>query len=122
MKVCFVGSRNWHDKDKIREVMLKYKDEAEAKGEILTIVSGGARGADSLSVEVAKELDCNTMVYHANWARWGKAAGPIRNAEMIEDSEAVALVAFKKGEKSVGTDHAIEHATKLGIKVDVIPG
>ena len=116
MRICCIGSRTWHDKDKIREVISEFYE----KNSDLVVISGGAPGADNLSVEVAKELGIPTIKYYANWAKWGKAAGPIRNSEMLRDGEPDAVVAFRKGPVSIGTDDCINEARKLGIIVHII--
>ena len=119
MRVAFVGSRNWTDKEKIKEVVEKYKKIAEKNDDILTVVSGGAQGADSLSVEAAKELGCNTLVFNAKWQVWGKAAGLIRNQEMLDDGDPEVVCAFRKGTKSVGTDDMLEKARKRKIPIEL---
>lgn len=60
------------------------------------IVSGGARGADSWAEEWAVEHGISVDVIRPDWAQHGKAAGFIRNAEIVRRADAV--IAFWDGE------------------------
>ena len=83
----------------------------------LEIVSGGARGADSLGERWAKEFHVPIKSFPANWELHKKRAGILRNMEMAEYSD--SLLAFWDG-KSPGTGHMISYATKLGLGVIVV--
>ena len=48
------------------------------------VVSGGAEGVDSWSVEIGNALGLKTIVFQADWERYGRKAGPIRNAEIAK--------------------------------------
>ena len=50
----------------------------------LTIVSGGARGADRLADEVARSLGITSVVIEADWEEYGRRAGYLRNVAMAE--------------------------------------
>jgi len=117
MRIAFVGSRNWSDKNKIKKAIEKKKAIAEKNGQNLVIISGGATGADALSIEIAKELKIDTEKYNPNWEKWGKDH-PIEVKNMLIQGHADMLVAFrKKSSENIGTDAAIETAGKLGIPV-----
>lgn len=81
------------------------------------IVSGGAKGADTLGEMYAKEYSYNIERFPANWDKYGKSAGYIRNEEMAKYSE--MLVAFWDG-KSKGTEHMINLALKHGLLVKIV--
>ena len=82
------------------------------------IVSGGARGADSLGERYAKENGYKLERYPADWnGPHGKSAGFVRNRQMAEVSN--ALIAFWD-RKSNGTRHMVTTATKLGLKVRIV--
>lgn len=85
--------------------------------EQISIVSGTARGADSLALIFAKANDVKTYEFPANWNQHGKSAGFIRNAEMAQFAD--ALVAFWDGQ-SRGTNHMIEYMQKLSKPVHII--
>jgi hypothetical protein len=78
-----------------------------------TIVCGGARGADAHAEHSALLLSLPVEVYYANWHKYGKAAGPIRNQEMI-DSGIDKVIAFDGG---AGTLDMKARARKAGIEV-----
>lgn len=56
------------------------------------IISGGATGADSLAIRYTKVKNIEFTIFLANWDQYGKAAGPIRNKEIVKDSD--AIIAF----------------------------
>lgn len=66
-------------------------------GPITTIISGACRGADRLAVMWAKSVGVPVEEYPANWGRYGKAAGPIRNLQMLKDGKPDLVVAFSGG-------------------------
>ncbi len=84
----------------------------------IVIVSGTARGADTLGERYAQERGYSIEQYPADWEHAGKAAGFIRNAQMA--SVADALIAFWDGQ-SRGTAHMIELARKHELQVRVVP-
>ena len=81
------------------------------------IVSGHAKGADTLGEKYAQERGLNIELHPADWQRHGRAAGPIRNAEMA--AEADALIAFWDGQ-SRGTSNMIKIAKEKGLQVAVV--
>jgi len=78
------------------------------------VISGRARGADTLGEEWAKANNVPREVYPANWDLYGKSAGFIRNKQMAEVAE--ALIALWDG-SSKGTSHMINIARAKGIRV-----
>lgn len=81
------------------------------------VVSGKARGADTLGEVYAKEKGLLVKEFPADWKRLGKKAGYIRNAQMADYADAV--IAFWDGE-SRGTKHMIEIAREAGLNVKVV--
>lgn len=75
-----------------------------------TVVHGDARGADRLSGEWARDHGMKEEKHPANWELHGKAAGPIRNSEML-NSDIDLVFAFWDG-KSRGTMDMITKAQK----------
>lgn len=78
------------------------------------IISGCARGADRLGELVAEVFDIPCERYPADWKRYGKGAGYIRNKEMAKNAD--ALIALWDGE-SKGTQHMIKIAKEYNLKV-----
>lgn len=108
MRVAIVGSRTFHDKDLLYRTMdtLTYED----KPVIPTlIVSGGASGADTLGEAWAKEKSIPTKIFKPDWVKYGRAAGPIRNREIVKEAD--LIVAFWDG-MSKGTMSTRNEARK----------
>ena len=100
MTIGVIGSRNFKDYELLKSTLDKL--------DINCIVSGGARGADSLAEKYANENNINTIIFKPDWSL-GKGAGFIRNAKVINISD--KIVAFWDG-ISKGTSHSIELAKK----------
>jgi len=76
MTVLVTGDRNWSDAAAILRELRKFPEGT-------TIVQGGAKGVDSLAAMVGKKLDFKIITVNANWKEFGRAAGPVRNREML---------------------------------------
>lgn len=85
--------------------------------EDLTIISGMARGADSLAVSYANERDIKVIRMPANWDLYGKRAGYIRNDEMANVAD--MLIAFWNGQ-SRGTLNMITTMKRMGKMCNVV--
>lgn len=83
----------------------------------LTIISGAAKGADSLAIRYADERGIKVIKMPANWELYKKAAGYKRNTEMAKIAD--GLVAFWDGE-SRGTAHMIKIMRDMDKKVVVV--
>ena len=84
--------------------------------ELEAVISGGARGADGLAARFAATHVIPLVVIAADWKRYGRKAGPIRNTEIVARADAVA--AFWDG-KSPGTRDTITKARNAGLRVEV---
>jgi len=82
------------------------------------ILSGEAKGADSLGALYAGQNGIPVLKYPADWKKYGRRAGMIRNQQMLADAD--ALVAFWDG-ISRGTCNMIAIAREAGIPVRVVP-
>lgn len=87
------------------------------KNEIGEIVCGEARGADTLGLTYAYDNDIKIKGFPADWERYGKSAGFIRNDEMAAYADKAII--FWDG-KSVGSKDMIDKMEKLGKEVRVI--
>jgi hypothetical protein len=110
MKTIIAGGRDIHDK----EILLQAINESGF--EITHVIVGGAPGVDTMAEEWAREKNLTGEIHNADWRKFGKAAGPIRNRVMAEHGE--ALIAIWDG-VSRGTKNMIEEATKRKLKVYV---
>ncbi|MGC9156167.1 MAG: DUF2493 domain-containing protein [Ferrimicrobium sp.] len=112
MRVIVCGGREYTDSDVIRERLIQL----QAVEPMTVIIHGAAPGADLLAGHVAGALGYKVEAYPADWARHGKAAGPIRNQEML-DAGADLVIAFPGGR---GTKDMINRAEKAGVRVERI--
>jgi hypothetical protein len=80
--------------------------------EIVEIVSGGAAGADASGEEWARLNGLPVLRFPADWRQHGRAAGPIRNRQMAEYADAVALF---PGGRGMANMHA--EAVRAGLQV-----
>lgn len=110
MKVLICGSRNINDPAVVSQAVSQ-------SGTIPThIISGGARGVDKLAADYAASQDIEFTEYPADWERYGKRAGFIRNYAMVGNADAV--IAVWDG-TSPGTKHSIDLARSCGKRVFV---
>lgn len=110
MYVAIVGSREFGDLEQVVEFV-----NALPAGTV--VVSGGARGVDSIAEAAAKRRGLETCIYPADWLRWGKAAGIRRNVDIVNKAD--VIVAFWDG-RSRGTEYTIELARAKGKLVHVV--
>ena len=104
MKTIIAGSRKFEDYDLFFSLL---KSSTKAKDTLLKtneLVSGGARGIDTLGILYGRSINLKVRVFHAQWGTHGRAAGPIRNKQMADYAD--ALIAFWDG-KSRGTKNMI---------------
>jgi hypothetical protein len=109
--LAIIGSRNFTGYDFMRE---KIQPLLERLPGMKRVISGGAHGADSLSERIAKDFGLDHRHIQAEWSKFGRAAGPLRNQEVILEAEVVA--AFPLAE-SKGTQDDIRKARAAGKQV-----
>ena len=108
IKIALIGSRGFVDFDLFKEKVKPIF--SELSGNIDCIVSGGAKGADSLAEQYAQDNRINTVIYKPEWKKYGRGAGIVRNRVIIDNSDLV--IAFLKN-NSKGTKNSIKVATEL---------
>lgn len=108
MKVIVAGSRSIQSYETVCEAIKL------SNFEVTSVVSGCARGADTLGERYARDNKLGLFKFPADWDKHGKSAGFIRNGQMGEFAD--ALIAVWDGE-SRGTKHMIDYAIKRGLKV-----
>ncbi|MEN6554619.1 MAG: DUF2493 domain-containing protein [Methanobacterium sp.] len=108
MRTIIAGGRDFVSYDLLKKAV------TECGWRPTVVISGGAKGADFLGERWAKENNVPCEVFPADWNKYGRKAGPIRNIQMAENAE--ALIALWDGE-SRGTKHMIDTATRKGLKV-----
>lgn len=108
IRLAVVGSRSFNDYKFLSEILQWY--------DVKLIISGGARGADSLARRFAEEHNLPLREFIPEWGRHGRSAGYLRNEQIVEACDEV--VAFWNG-KSRGTKHTIDIAEQQGKPVSV---
>ena len=112
-RIIIAGTREFNNYE-----LLKEKCEAVLENESdVIIISGCARGTDSLGERFAQEKGYKVERFPANWDRDGKSAGAIRNNQMANNAD--MLIAFWDG-KSKGTSNMISTARRKGLIVKTI--
>ena len=123
LRIIIAGSRNFNDYEFLKREVLNIVKYDNRPKEYVKIISGCARGADTLGEQFAKEYGLEVKKFPADWDGLGKRAGYVRNAEMakysVEDYNDGMLIAFWDG-KSKGTKHMIDLANKHGLEVHVV--
>ncbi len=114
-RVIIAGGRDFKDYNLLTKTMDHLLSNIQ---DDIIVVCGKARGADTLGERYAKEYGYSVQYFPANWNRYGKAAGYLRNTKMAKNAD--ALVAFWDG-ASLGTRHMIETAKAHGLKVRIKP-
>lgn len=114
MKVIIAGSRNFTDCDYI----CKKVDEILKRENIIPseIISGGASGVDRCGEYYAYRREIPLKIFEADWNKFGRSAGPIRNAKMAQYAD--LLIAFTSGGR--GTENMIETMEKFRKKLRVV--
>ena len=110
MKVVIAGSRDIID----YSILLK-----AIKGcpfQITEVISGRARGVDTLGEKYAEDYGLKLHLFPADWKKYRNAAGPIRNAQMADLADAVLCV---WDGVSSGTKDMMNQAKKRGLPLYV---
>ena len=121
-RIIIAGSRKFNDYPKMVKELDNLGIHLINSINPIEIVSGHAPGADTLGEKFAKEYDYPLKIFPAEWDKYGKAAGPIRNEQMAKyaaEADRGILIAFPIGE-SRGTKNMIKLAERYGLEVNII--
>lgn len=110
MRVLVCGGRNFSD----REAVFNELHSLAAEHGWLTVIEGGAQGADALARHWAQLCYQGIVTVHAEWRRLGKAAGPARNTRMLVSGKPDLVLAFPGGK---GTADMVRQAREVGVPV-----
>lgn len=84
----------------------------------VSIATGGALGADAIAASWARRCGVMHVEFPADWDTYGKAAGPIRNRQMLREFKPRLVVAFPGGD---GTADMVGAAREAGVPVVEVP-
>src|SRR5687767_13652202 len=113
MRILVCGGRNYNNYLEVENTLDHYTNGGDV------IIHGAARGADSLADRYAVQEGLEREIYKPDWDRLGKAAGAIRNRQMLTEGKPDLVIAFPGG---VGTAHMVTIAKQAGIEVIEIKG
>jgi hypothetical protein len=110
MKVLITGGRTYSDDAMVYNALCYLP-----KGTI--VIHGGARGADTLAGDAARELGFEVWEYPAQWDKYGKSAGLIRNRQMLDLKPDLVIAFHEDLEESKGTWDCMSEAMDRDIPV-----
>jgi hypothetical protein len=90
MNLLIAGSRAFKDYNLLIAEIDKFIA-SHFKDQEIIIISGGAVGADQMGERYAASKGYKCQRFPADWKKYGKAAGPIRNKQMVDISDAAAI-------------------------------
>jgi predicted Rossmann fold nucleotide-binding protein DprA/Smf involved in DNA uptake len=85
MNLAIVGSRNFE----AYEYMCLEIESTIDISQVTSIISGGAAGADFMAEKFAEEKEIKIVIFPADWDKFGKSAGYIRNEDIIQSADVV---------------------------------
>lgn len=109
MRLAVVGSRTFEDYELLSANLQRINPSI--------VISGGAKGADSLAKEWAKVNNKQYIEHLPDWESHGNSAGYRRNQLIVQNAD--GLIAFWDGQ-SKGTKHSIDIAQAKGIPVWIV--
>ena len=114
-RILVCGDRNWIDRRLILNMLRNERDMIEA------VIEGECTGADVIARKAADYLKIPVFAFPAEWDKHGRAAGPIRNTQMLREGKPDEIWAFHdRIRDSKGTKNMITQALAKGILVTLI--
>ena len=116
VRILVTGSREWDDSAKIVSMLMAFTYNRMSYVDVndITLVVGACpTGADKIAEDLATAWGWKVERYPADWRTHGKAAGFIRNQQMVDSGADICLAFRRNG--SAGTTHCGEAAEKAGI-------
>ena len=114
MRVLVCGGRDYRDSDHVWNTLC----DLDASERIDCVIHGAATGADHEGMIWAQGNDRKHAPFSAEWERYGKRAGPLRNERMLRDGKPDLVVAFPGGR---GTADMVAQAQLAGVRVLQVP-
>lgn len=109
MKLLVCGDRNWADQAAITQVLSELKP--------TLVIEGDARGADKMAGLAADQLGIAKAVFPADWDKYHRAAGPIRNQQMLDQKPDLVLAFHDDLMNSKGTKDMVKRSLKAQVPV-----
>lgn len=113
-RVLVCGDRNWKNAQEIEEILASF-------GAGTVVIEGMAPGADTMAGRAARRLGYELLEYPARWGIYGRAAGPKRNQQMLDEGKPERVYAFHNDiASSKGTRDMIARALKAKLPVVLV--
>ena len=106
--IAIVGSRNFNNQKYFNLALESIQNQIK---NVTHFVSGGAKGADLMGQKWAEQKGLEIKIFYPDWNKHGRAAGVIRNTDIVKNSDIIIAFPSKQGR---GTQDSIRKATKLG--------
>lgn len=115
MKVIIAGSRGITDRDAVIQRIDRLREHLKKTfgKDITEIVSGGARGVDAIGEYYGEQNNIPVTVMHADWDRYGRGAGHVRNNEMAKYADAAIVIHTG----TPGSRNMVQTAKRYGLQV-----
>lgn len=113
MRLLICGDRKWNDYEMIANALREIRPSL--------LIEGEANGADIISRIEAEILGIPVLKFPADWNKYGKSAGPIRNTQMLKEGKPDMVIAFHDNiESSKGTKHMVTIANRANIPTKIL--
>lgn len=117
-RIIVCGCRDWTDRTRLENAIMGALIRANTSN--VEIVHGGCpTGADEIASRLCETGRINEQIYKADWNKFGKRAGPIRNEQMAKDGADLCIASWDG--LSHGTKNMIDNAVRYGIRTLIIP-
>jgi hypothetical protein len=114
--VLVTGDRNWDDTETVLQRLLELPNDT-------VLVHGDARGLDRIAGEIVKHLGFTVYSEPANWSKYGRSAGPIRNRIMYDVYQPTLVLAFHSDiANSRGTRDMVRYVLKTDTPIELFTG
>jgi hypothetical protein len=110
VRLLAYGGRDFND----RELLFGILDDIHARMGVTCVIHGGDAGADGLAARWAGLRDIHAICFKADWDKYGRSAGPIRNDRMLRNGRPNLVVVFPGGS---ATADILARARKAGLQI-----
>ncbi len=123
IRIIVAGTRTFSDYELLRNRLDDFISKLKQKhpDKQVVIITGAAKGADQLGSFYARSHNIPLKEFPADWTTYGKAAGPIRNQQMLDYAlhEIPELIVFWDGE-SRGTKNMMNIAKRHNVQTEIV--
>lgn len=112
-RILICGDRNWTNKKRLFDVMIRIVRKHDTE----CIIEGEAKGADTMGREFGEYYKIPVLKFPEDWNKYHKGAGPIRNKQMLMEGLPTLIIGFHNNiDQSKGTKNMLYLAKNLSVK------